>query len=161
MPVTCPCCALIALDEIGHYDICPRCMWEDDGYSRYNIDTISDCNHMSLRRARAQWAAEGDSKKEFKIPFDPNTPEDPQMLKEIQNSIHFSDKDLIQKVMELLGPLSDHASKLDVNLTLIGCRSKDSDHISEYVDKADDASFDLMLIISKLCDLFYCKKVEK
>ena len=29
----CPCCAHFTLDEVGGYDICPVCFWEDDGTS--------------------------------------------------------------------------------------------------------------------------------
>src|SRR5271167_5264900 len=27
----CPCCDHFTLDEVGTYDICPVCFWEDDG----------------------------------------------------------------------------------------------------------------------------------
>lgn len=27
----CPCCQHFTLDEVGSYDICPVCFWEDDG----------------------------------------------------------------------------------------------------------------------------------
>jgi hypothetical protein len=27
----CPCCYYFTLDEVGGYDICPVCFWEDDG----------------------------------------------------------------------------------------------------------------------------------
>jgi len=27
----CPCCGYFTLDEVGAYDICPVCFWEDDG----------------------------------------------------------------------------------------------------------------------------------
>ncbi len=34
---TCPCCGYKTLDEIGGYDICPYCKWEDDGTIDINM----------------------------------------------------------------------------------------------------------------------------
>ena len=46
----CPCCGYKTLDEIGGYDICPYCDWEDDGTTDINIKM--SINHGSIQDYR-------------------------------------------------------------------------------------------------------------
>jgi hypothetical protein len=54
----CPCCGEATLDELGEFEICSVCDWEDDpGQSEYPDD---DCgaNELSLNQYRAEWEKE-------------------------------------------------------------------------------------------------------
>ncbi|MCB9898394.1 MAG: hypothetical protein H6825_10355 [Planctomycetes bacterium] len=51
----CPCCDYYALDARGRHDVCPVCFWEDDGVDLGDLDEVSSANHISLRRARANF----------------------------------------------------------------------------------------------------------
>lgn len=44
----CACCGYFTLDNIGEYDICRLCGWEDDGTSSYKIDKFSPVNGSTL-----------------------------------------------------------------------------------------------------------------
>lgn len=46
----CPCCGYKTLDEIGGYDICPYCDWEDDGTT--DINWKKAINHGSIQDYR-------------------------------------------------------------------------------------------------------------
>ena len=46
----CPCCGYKTLDEIGGYDICPYCKWEDDGTTDINMKMA--INHGSIQDYR-------------------------------------------------------------------------------------------------------------
>lgn len=48
----CSCCGYLTLPERGHYDVCPVCLWEDDGRSEEWIDSYSTANHSSLKDYR-------------------------------------------------------------------------------------------------------------
>lgn len=48
----CPCCASFTLDEVGSYDICPVCFWEDDGTT--NEHAFSP-NGITLEEGRANY----------------------------------------------------------------------------------------------------------
>jgi hypothetical protein len=47
---TCQCCGYKTLDEIGGYDICPYCNWEDDGTTDINMKM--SINHGSIQDYR-------------------------------------------------------------------------------------------------------------
>ena len=55
----CPCCGYISLPERGMSLICRVCYWEDDAFIGNSLDERSQCNHMTLREARANFAAFG------------------------------------------------------------------------------------------------------
>lgn len=48
----CPVCSKYRFDEVGKYEICPLCGWEDDPVSRKDPDFIGGANKMSLKEAR-------------------------------------------------------------------------------------------------------------
>jgi hypothetical protein len=54
--VQCPCCDFYTLSEVGGWEICPICYWEDDGFRKAEIDVPSGANHgLTLREARANF----------------------------------------------------------------------------------------------------------
>ena len=53
----CPCCGEKTIDEIGRFDICPICNWEDDNLQRDEPDFSGGANKMSLNQARAAYKA--------------------------------------------------------------------------------------------------------
>ena len=70
--VPCPVCGTVALKEIGDYDICPRCGWEDDPFQRDDPDCSGGANGMvSLNEARRLWA-------EGKRVWTPDPPKKPE-----------------------------------------------------------------------------------
>ncbi|WP_299071480.1 CPCC family cysteine-rich protein [uncultured Paraglaciecola sp.] len=46
--VACPCCNYLTLPQLGMYEICEVCFWEDDGAQ--NPDDYSKPNHIFLRQ---------------------------------------------------------------------------------------------------------------
>ena len=48
----CPCCKQFRLNEIGKYEICPICKWEDDPAQRKDITYFGGANKLSLEEAR-------------------------------------------------------------------------------------------------------------
>lgn len=54
----CACCDHFSLDD-GDWEICPVCFWEDDGLGISEPDEESGPNHITLRQARANFAAFG------------------------------------------------------------------------------------------------------
>jgi hypothetical protein len=57
----CPCCRHRTLDARGDYDICPVCLWEDDGQDDHNAHAVSGGPNgvLSLTQARANFARIG------------------------------------------------------------------------------------------------------
>lgn len=55
----CPCCGYETLEERGGFDICHICFWEDDPVQADDLDYETGCNDVSLRQARANYAAMG------------------------------------------------------------------------------------------------------
>ncbi len=51
----CPCCSSPVLTEVGAYEICPVCNWEDDPVQSADPDFAGGANTMSLNAARAAW----------------------------------------------------------------------------------------------------------
>ncbi len=57
--LACPCCGYGTLDEIGCYDICPVCWWEDEGLdNRFAVD-YSPPNRTNLNFARFNFIRHG------------------------------------------------------------------------------------------------------
>jgi hypothetical protein len=48
----CPCCGYLTLPRRGEYDVCPVCLWEDDGKSEDRLDSFSTVNGSSLKNYR-------------------------------------------------------------------------------------------------------------
>ncbi len=44
----CPCCEYLTLPTQGQYDVCPVCLWEDDGKSEDSLYLYSYANESSL-----------------------------------------------------------------------------------------------------------------
>ena len=54
----CPCCGEKSIKELGDYEICNVCDWEDDpGQSEYPDDDLG-ANTMSLNDYKAAWEAQ-------------------------------------------------------------------------------------------------------
>jgi hypothetical protein len=53
----CPCCQYHSLESRGRYDVCPVCMWEDDGTAV--ISQYSQPNHMTLGEAQSNFRRKG------------------------------------------------------------------------------------------------------
>ncbi len=58
-PCQCPCCDYYTLTERGAHEVCPVCYWEDDGHDLDRLDEVSAVCHITLRQARANFAAFG------------------------------------------------------------------------------------------------------
>ncbi|QZP08488.1 CPCC family cysteine-rich protein [Caenibius sp. WL] len=54
----CPCCASKVLAEIGVYEICDVCGWEDDPVQRDNPDYSGGANDLSLNQYREKYQSE-------------------------------------------------------------------------------------------------------
>ncbi len=54
LPLRCPCCGCLTLDERGDYDICPVCFWEDDGQDDYDADVVRGGPNRSLSLTQAR-----------------------------------------------------------------------------------------------------------
>ncbi|MDH2380145.1 CPCC family cysteine-rich protein [Bradyrhizobium sp. CER78] len=50
----CPCCASEVLTEVGAYEICDGCGWEDDPEQRDNPDYSGGANRLSLNQYREE-----------------------------------------------------------------------------------------------------------
>ena len=48
----CPCCGEESLSEIGNYEICRVCGWEDDPVQREDPNYAGGANSLSLNEAR-------------------------------------------------------------------------------------------------------------
>ena len=53
----CPCCLYKTIKTFGHYEVCPVCLWENDG----NIvaERYSSANHMTLLEGRKNFESYG------------------------------------------------------------------------------------------------------
>lgn len=54
----CPCCGKFKLDEVGKYEICGICGWEDDPVQRKDPDFDGGANIISLNEARDRYRNE-------------------------------------------------------------------------------------------------------
>src|SRR6266496_3736756 len=57
----CPCCRYLTLDERGGYEICPVCLWEDDGQDDQDAARVRGGSNgfLSLDEARRNYVAFG------------------------------------------------------------------------------------------------------
>jgi hypothetical protein len=57
----CPCCGYLTLAGRGHFEICPVCLWEDDGQDDHDADVVRGGRNrdLSLTQARANFRAHG------------------------------------------------------------------------------------------------------
>jgi len=55
----CPCCAQQTITELGCYEICSLCGWEDDPVQSANPDYPNGANRNSLLEARSAWRMNG------------------------------------------------------------------------------------------------------
>jgi hypothetical protein len=51
----CPCCGQRVLEELGNYEICDVCGWEDDPVQSSDPDFEGGANEQSLNQAKAEW----------------------------------------------------------------------------------------------------------
>lgn len=51
----CPCCDQPVIIEVGCYEICDLCGWEDDPVQSADLDYCGGANQNSLRKARDAW----------------------------------------------------------------------------------------------------------
>jgi hypothetical protein len=161
MPVTCPCCGLIALDECGNYNICPRCMWEDDGFSRDNIDLHSECNRKTLRCGMAEWHYNKDQMSKNSMEYDRDTPEDREMLQEIQKSIKITDEYMAERLPEIIDLIRDHVTTIDVSMMPLLRKAEHDKEISDSVDAIEDRLHELNWLTEHLNVLNYCNEMLK
>lgn len=54
---SCPCCGEKCLSEIGGYEICDNCGWEDDPVQREYPMFSGGANDSSLFQAREYWSS--------------------------------------------------------------------------------------------------------
>jgi hypothetical protein len=70
----CPCCGYATVSEVGGYEICPICFWEDEGQDDPNADEVwGGPNSGSLTQARMSFvkngAATDKDKKRVRLPL--------------------------------------------------------------------------------------------
>src|SRR5581483_12052251 len=60
----CPCCGYNTLDELGAYEICTVCWWEDDGQDNQDVDEVrrGPNGSLSLTKARINFLRYGTSR---------------------------------------------------------------------------------------------------
>lgn len=51
----CPCCGHQTIGELGGYEICDVCNWEDDPVQSEHPDLAGGANELSLHLARIHW----------------------------------------------------------------------------------------------------------
>jgi hypothetical protein len=51
----CPCCGKETLPDIGEFDICTVCKWEDDPLQRNDPNDEMGANTKSLNQYRVDW----------------------------------------------------------------------------------------------------------
>jgi hypothetical protein len=63
----CPCCGFKTLPERGGYDLCPVCLWEDDGQDEHDADLVrgGPNGKLSLSEGRRNFAAFGACEERF------------------------------------------------------------------------------------------------
>ena len=60
----CRCCGSLAIDELGAYEICPVCRWEDDPSQFENPDFGGGANKLSLNESRRRFLRKTDEELE-------------------------------------------------------------------------------------------------
>lgn len=66
----------LTLDERGGYEICPVCLWEDDGQDDHDADRVRGGPNggLSLAQARRNYAALGACEERFRLHVRPPLP---------------------------------------------------------------------------------------
>ncbi len=61
LPLRCPCCGCLTLDERGGWEICDVCFWEDDGQDDHDADVVRGGPNggLSLNEARSNYLRYG------------------------------------------------------------------------------------------------------
>lgn len=74
----CPCCRCLTLDERGGYEICPVCLWEDDGQDEQDAQQVrgGPNGNLSLEQARINFATFGACKERAREHVRPATLEE-------------------------------------------------------------------------------------
>jgi Cysteine-rich CPCC len=54
LPLRCPCCGCLTLGERGGYEVCPVCLWEDDGQDDHDADVVRGGPNRGLSLAEAR-----------------------------------------------------------------------------------------------------------
>ncbi len=69
----CPCCGYHTLTEVGVYEICPVCFWEDDPVQESDPELEGGANELSLTECRRNFkefgACEERYRKHVRDPF--------------------------------------------------------------------------------------------
>jgi uncharacterized Zn finger protein (UPF0148 family) len=52
---TCPCCKNPVFEDIGEFEICPVCQWQDDPFQREDPEDDIGANSLSLNQYREKW----------------------------------------------------------------------------------------------------------
>jgi hypothetical protein len=53
----CPCCGKLTIAELGSYEICDICGWEDDPVQTSDPEYRGGANRLSLNEARMKWTS--------------------------------------------------------------------------------------------------------
>ena len=61
----CPCCGYFTLKEVGAYEICPVCFWEDDPSQESDPEMEGGANELSLLESRKNYAIYGACEERF------------------------------------------------------------------------------------------------
>lgn len=51
----CPCCERHHFENIDFFEVCPVCLWLDDGVQRDNPNYSGGANKLSLNEFRKRW----------------------------------------------------------------------------------------------------------
>lgn len=65
LPYACACCGCLVLRELGGYEVCPVCWWEDDPTQGKDPDCRGGANTLSLHEARRCFLEHGVSELRF------------------------------------------------------------------------------------------------
>jgi hypothetical protein len=67
-PYPCPCCGYLTMSELGGFEICPVCGWEDDGQGDHDADTVrgGPNGSLSLAQARTNFVVHGYASPRFR-----------------------------------------------------------------------------------------------
>lgn len=65
MKMKCPCCEYFTIDQIGDYEICPVCYWEDDPVQSNDPNYSGGANAFSLMEAKLNFKSFGAVDKKF------------------------------------------------------------------------------------------------
>jgi hypothetical protein len=61
----CPCCGHRTLPELGQYELCPVCFWEDDPNQSSHAESANGANGKSLLESQQTYLSIGAMDKKF------------------------------------------------------------------------------------------------